>query len=62
MSKAETPVERRIFRAVSDSVAYIPTKSDSEIASGISHAKKITITGRLSVMEVLYLSGWTMAM
>ena len=43
MSKAEKPVTLNIFRTVLDSVAYIPTKSVSEIAKGINHAVRITI-------------------
>ena len=57
MSKAETPVNRKTLRAVSEVVAYTPTRSDSEIAKGINHAMKITIAGRLSVMEILYFKG-----
>ena len=57
MSKADTPVNLRTFSAVLEVVAYIPTKSDSEIAKEINHAVKVTIPGCLSVMEVLYIKG-----
>jgi len=57
MSKEDTPVNLRTFRTVLEVVAYIPTKSDNEIAKGINHAIKMTIPGRLSVMEVMYLKG-----
>jgi len=61
MSKAETPVRRRTFRAVCEFVAYIPSPIDSEIAKGTNHASKITTPGRLAVKEGRYLNGWTMA-
>ena len=57
MSNAETPVNRKTLRAVSEVVAYKPTRSDSEIAKGINHAIKIAIAGRLLVVEILYFKG-----
>ena len=62
MSKADTPVNLRIFQAVGEDVAYIPKASDKDIAKGMDHARAIAIPGRLAVMHVTYLNGWTMAM
>ena len=56
-SKAETPVNRRTFRAVSEVVMYIPTKSASEIINGVNHAIMITLSGRLLVIDAMYLKG-----
>ena len=57
MSKADTPLNRKTFRAVLEVVTYIPTKSDSDIAKGMNQAIEITIRGRLLVVEVMYLKG-----
>ena len=57
MSKADTQVNCKILWAVLEVVAFIPTRSDIEITKGNSHAIMITIPGRLTGMEVLYLKG-----
>ena len=57
MSKADTPVNLRIFQAVGEDVAYIPKASDKDIAKGMDHARAIAIPGRLAVMQVIYLNG-----
>ena len=51
MSKTETPVTCKIFKAVLDTVTQILTKSYSKIAKGINRP------GRLMVKKVLYLKG-----
>ena len=57
LSKPETPVRRSTFNAVGEVLAYIPRERYSDINEGIAHANRMTLLGRLTVMNVIYLKG-----